>query len=98
MSPTTMKKAISMNRMLSLLTMAASLVLTAAAQAAAPGITGTSAVATFNLNARPGNLNQPDGNAVYSWGYGCTVPASVAAGGATFAPAAITNAACGLMQ
>ena len=94
MSPTTMKKAISMNRMLSLLTMAASLVLTAAAQAAAPGILGsapgtTTGPATFNLTAQPGNLNQPDGNAVYSWGYGCTVAP------AGYAPAAITNASCG---
>jgi Multicopper oxidase len=89
-----MKKAISMNRMLSLLTMAASLVLTAAAQAAAPGILGsapgtTTGPATFNLTAQPGNLNQPDGNAVYSWGYGCTVAP------AGYAPAAITNASCG---
>ena len=59
MSPTTMKKAISMNRpLLSLLTLGASLALCAAAQAAAPGITGP----TFNLDANTGNLNQPDGN------------------------------------
>jgi hypothetical protein len=91
-----MKKAISMNRTLSLLTMgAASLVLTAAVQAAAPGITGgaaTAAAVTFNLNATNGNLNQPDGNAVYSWGYGCSVAPS------GFAPAAIANASCGAMQ
>jgi FtsP/CotA-like multicopper oxidase with cupredoxin domain len=88
MSPTTMKKATSMNRLLSLLTIGASVVLTAAAQAAAPGITGP----TFNLTAGTGNLNQPDGNAVYAWGYGCNgAPAG-------FAPAAITNASCGAMQ
>jgi Multicopper oxidase len=92
MSPTTMKNT-SMNRLLPLLTMAASLVLTAAAQAAAPGITGTGTLATFNLTAQWGNLNQPDGNAVYSWGYGC-----VARSNTTFAPAAITVASCGTMQ
>jgi len=63
MSPTTMKKAISMNRpLLSLLTLGASVMLSAAVQAAAPGITGP----TFNLNATNGNLNQPAGNAVYA--------------------------------
>jgi multicopper oxidase len=45
----------------------ASLCLAAAAQAAAPGITGP----TFNLTAQTAFLNQPDGNQVYSWGYGC---------------------------
>ena len=35
--------------------------------AAAPGITGP----TFNLTAQQAFLNQPDGEAVYSWGYGC---------------------------
>jgi FtsP/CotA-like multicopper oxidase with cupredoxin domain len=89
MSPTTMKKAISMNRpLLSLLTLGASVMLSAAVQAAAPGITGP----TFNLNATNGNLNQPDGNAVYAWGYGCSVAP------AGFQPAAIANASCGLMQ
>jgi FtsP/CotA-like multicopper oxidase with cupredoxin domain len=41
--------------------------LAAAAFAAAPGITGP----TFNLTAQPSFLNQPDGESVYSWGYGC---------------------------
>ncbi len=45
--------------------------LAAAAQAAAPGITGNSGTtATFNLTAQPAYLNQPDGASVYSWGYG----------------------------
>jgi FtsP/CotA-like multicopper oxidase with cupredoxin domain len=39
----------------------------ATAFAAAPGITGP----TFNLTAQQAFLNQPDGEAVYSWGYGC---------------------------
>src|SRR5580692_5429399 len=37
------------------------------ASAATPGITGPS----FNLTAQPAALNQPDGESVYSWGYGC---------------------------
>jgi len=50
--------------------------LTAAAQAAAPGISGN----TFNLTAQPAYLTQPDGLSVYSWGYGCTAaPAFVPA-------------------
>jgi FtsP/CotA-like multicopper oxidase with cupredoxin domain len=39
-----------------------------AAYAAAPGITGP----TFNLTAQAAYLSQPDGAAVYSWGYGCS--------------------------
>ena len=62
--------------------------LTATAYAAAPGITGPS----FNLIAQPAYLNQPDGAAVYSWGYGCN------GGPSGFAPKAITNATCPTMQ
>lgn len=59
-----------------------------ATYAAAPGITGPN----FNLTAQDAYLNQPDGSAVYSWGYGCNgAPAG-------FAPAAITNAFCNSMQ
>jgi len=43
------------------------LLLTPAAFAAAPGITGP----TFNLTAQDAYLTQPDGQMVYSWGYGC---------------------------
>src|SRR5438105_14028633 len=42
-----------------------------AAQAAVPGITGTSTANTFNLVATRGYITQPDGPAIYSWGYGC---------------------------
>jgi FtsP/CotA-like multicopper oxidase with cupredoxin domain len=68
--------------------------LAATANAAAPGITGTGTVATFNLTAQPANLNQPDGEAVYSWGYGC-----VSGSTPTFLPA-LPNAspACPQMQ
>src|SRR5580692_11345870 len=59
-----------------------------AAHAAVPGITGP----TFNLTAQQAYLNQPDGEAVYSWGYGCN-------GAPTgFLPAAIAGATCSSMQ
>src|SRR2546426_743699 len=98
MSATTMKKATSMNRLLPLATAAAALLLTAAAQAAAPGILGstlTTGPATFNLTAQPAYLSQPDGQAVYSWGYGCTTAPAAAA----FVPAmANVTPFCNTMQ
>jgi FtsP/CotA-like multicopper oxidase with cupredoxin domain len=45
----------------------------AAAQAAVPGITGTS----FHLTASADRSSQPDGNSLYSWGYGCTNTSTV---------------------
>src|SRR5450631_2415214 len=65
-------------------------VLAVSAQASAPGITGTS----FQLVAAPGYISQPDGETIYSWGYGCN---SAPAG---FAPANVTGAKCptGQMQ
>ncbi|MBV9676684.1 MAG: multicopper oxidase family protein, partial [Acidobacteriaceae bacterium] len=58
-----------------------------AAYGAAPGITGP----TFNLTAQTANLNQPDGAAVYAWGYGCNgAPAG-------FAPT-MANQNCPSMQ
>jgi FtsP/CotA-like multicopper oxidase with cupredoxin domain len=68
--------------------MAAVASLAATAHAAAPGITGP----TFNLTAQTAFLNQPDGSAVYSWGYGCNGAPN------GFAPAAITNPTCTSMQ
>ena len=65
MRATNMKNTICISRLLLLLVLA--LLLTAGAQAAAPGITGP----TFNLTAQDAYINQPDGAAVYSWGYGC---------------------------
>jgi hypothetical protein len=64
------------------------MLLTSTAFAAVPGITGP----TFNLTAQQAYLNQPDGAAVYSWGYGCNGAPS------GFLPAAITNATCNSMQ
>jgi FtsP/CotA-like multicopper oxidase with cupredoxin domain len=57
-------------------------------RAAAPGITGP----TFNLTAQSAYISQPDGQMVYSWGYGCNGAPS------GYLPAAITAAACGTMQ
>jgi hypothetical protein len=67
--------------------------LAATAFAATPGITGgtTAGAATFNLTAQQAFLNQPDGEAVYSWGYGCS---SAPAG---FAPT-MTGQNCPTMQ
>ncbi len=48
--------------------------LTTAANAAAPGIEAASpsnANTTFNLVAQDSYITQPDGQMVYSWGYGC---------------------------
>ena len=58
------------------------------AQAAAPGITGT----TFNLNAADSTISQPDGMNVYSWGYGCSTAPS------GFSPAGMAGANCSTMQ
>ncbi len=86
-------KATSYNRLLPAATAVVALLAAAAATAATPGISGgTGATATFNLNAADGYINQPDGNQVYTWGYGC---ASAPAG---FLPSGIANAACNNMQ
>ena len=86
MSATKMRKIISIARMFLAPTLA--LFLADAAHAAVPGITGP----TFNLTAQPAYLNQPDGNQIYSWGYGCNgAPAG-------FAPSAMTGNTCPTMQ
>ena len=91
MSTTITQKAIFMKRLLLPLAAAAALTWAAAAQAASPGITGTDAggSANFSLTAQPAFINQPDGNQVYSWGYGCTVAPPAGA----FVPAALATAA-----
>jgi FtsP/CotA-like multicopper oxidase with cupredoxin domain len=64
------------------------LLITNAAHAAAPGITGPS----FNLTAQAAYITQPDGQMIYSWGYGCS-------GAPTgYAPAAISSTFCNTMQ
>ena len=87
MRATTMKKAILHTQLLLASVMAVVLLLTVTAHAAAPGITGT----TFNLTAQPAYLTQPDGQMIYSWGYGC---ASAPAG---FKPT-MPSQACSSMQ
>jgi FtsP/CotA-like multicopper oxidase with cupredoxin domain len=72
------------------LTMAVALLVTPSANAATPGITGP----TFNLTAQPAYITQPDGQAVYSWGYGC----STALAPSSFRPAAISGGFCNTMQ
>jgi FtsP/CotA-like multicopper oxidase with cupredoxin domain len=62
----------------------------ALAHAAAPGITGT----TFNLTAQQAYLTEPDGQAIYSWGYGCDPNAPKP----DFLPSAIQKPSCNSMQ
>jgi FtsP/CotA-like multicopper oxidase with cupredoxin domain len=70
--------------LLALVMVAVNLSLAPAAFAAVPGITSTAGTAgTFSLTAQDAYINQPDGSAVYSWGYGC-----VAGQTPTFAPKA----------
>jgi len=90
MRATKMKKAIVRTQLLLAAVVAVAMLLAVSAYAAAPGIQG----ASFNLVAAPAYLNQPDGQAVYSWGYGC-------AGGftPTYAPTNLTRPAfCNTMQ
>src|SRR5216683_2422206 len=90
MRATKMNKTISMFRLAPLAMLALTLLFTATAHATAPGITGTS----FSLQAKDASISQPDGQAVYSWGYGCAagyVP--------SFLPLNIsTTATCSSMQ
>ena len=86
-------RATKMNKMISIARLVVvpmvALFLAVAAHAATPGISGT----TFNLVASTAFLSQPDGNAVYSWGYGCLNTTGI-----TFVPAAITTGTCNTMQ
>src|ERR1700756_678835 len=86
MKPMTMKIAFLKTRLL-LPVLVAVASLAATAHAAAPGITGP----TFNLTAQQAYLTQPDGQSIYSWGYGCSgTPAG-------FRPA-MSGATCPTMQ
>ena len=62
--------------------------------AAAPGITGAPGNPTFSLSAGATHITQPNGRAVYTWGYGCT-PGSPPAG---FKPAGISTTFCNAAQ
>ena len=59
------------------------------AEAASPGISGTS----FTLSASAGYTSQPDGTSVYTWGYGCANGFTP-----TFRPTTIAGAGCPTMQ
>src|SRR5580704_2531752 len=89
MRATTMKNTISKTQLFLGLAIAFALMLTPAAYAAAPGITGP----TFKLTAQSAYITQPDGQAVYSWGYGCTSPTGI-----PFAPTTTTPPFCNGMQ
>jgi hypothetical protein len=90
-----MKRTISNTRLP--LALLAALLLTAAAYAAVPGITAAGGAAgTFKLVAQTAFLNQPDGAAVYSWGYGCTTGSPTYA--ATLSGTSFPNANCPTMQ
>jgi len=71
MRPTNMKNMTAKTQLLVALMMAVALWLAPAAFAAAPGINGTGTIGTFNLTAQAAYITQPDGQAIYSWGYGC---------------------------
>ncbi|CAB3803278.1 multicopper oxidase domain-containing protein [Pararobbsia alpina] len=60
--------------------------------AAVPGITGQMGAPVFNLIASAAPISQPDGQMIYSWGYGCDGPPT------GFAPASATGANCTTMQ
>src|SRR5258708_3380767 len=90
MRATKMNKTISMFRLAPVAMLALTLLFTATAHATAPGITGTS----FSLQAKDASISQPDGQAVYSWGYGCAAGYTPA-----FLPANLsTVASCSSMQ
>ncbi len=86
------QKAIPMTRRLPVALGTFLAILAGAAQAAVPGISDTTGRgdATFNLTASDGYLNQPDGQTVYSWGFGC-----VAGSSPSFQPAGSPLAAAG---
>ncbi len=78
---------------LALTILTAALLLTPPAYSAVPGITGTSAAGTFDLTAQDAYISQPDGQSVYSWGYGCNSTPS------GYLPANLANNPfCGAMQ
>jgi hypothetical protein len=73
MRPMNMKNATLKTQLFLALVLA--LTLSPVAFAAVPGIKDTGTANTFSLTAQDAYLNQPDGNAVYSWGYGCVATA-----------------------
>ena len=72
------------------------------AQAAVPGITADPATHVFNLVASANRISQPDGQMIYTWGYGCA--GGVPAGFAPWTPAStgagqlVPSTGCPTMQ
>ncbi|MBV8741702.1 MAG: hypothetical protein JOZ12_07935, partial [Sinobacteraceae bacterium] len=71
MFATKINKGIAMKRLLPSGLAALAALCTASTHAAAPGISGGNRTPTFDLIAAPAAITQPDGQSVYSWGYGC---------------------------
>jgi FtsP/CotA-like multicopper oxidase with cupredoxin domain len=90
MDTTTTAEATPMTRLFRVLVAGGAALAATQVLAAAPGISGN----TFNLTAQAAYITQPDGQSVYSWGYGCAV-----GGTPTFLPA-MPNATpfCNTMQ
>jgi FtsP/CotA-like multicopper oxidase with cupredoxin domain len=87
MNTVQLKKAVSMGRLFPVGIAAVALLLSVSARGAAPGIKGPA----FTLTAHDSYITQPDGQSIYSWGYGCNGAQP------TFAPA-MQNATCPNMQ
>ena len=83
-----MKSTIGKTYLVLALMLAVGLLVAPAANAATPGITGPN----FTLTAQAAYITQPDGQAVYSWGYGCNGAPS------GYAPTAISGGFCNTMQ
>jgi FtsP/CotA-like multicopper oxidase with cupredoxin domain len=89
MRPMNMKNKIWKMHLVLTLTIAAVLFGAPAANAAAPGIKGPN----FDLTAKDAYITQPDGRAIYSWGYGCN------GSGASFLPSNLSATPfCNAMQ
>ena len=84
-----MKSIIGKTQLVVALMMAVALLASPSANAATPGIQGPS----FSLTAQAAFISQPDGQAVYSWGYGCAASSTP-----KFLPNLKTTAFCSTMQ
>lgn len=81
MSHLNARKCSAVSRFFSVVAAVVALLLAASAHASTPGIKGSS----FTLNAGEAYNSQPDGELIYSWGYGCT--GGTLPSGVSFAPA-----------
>src|SRR5215470_1643985 len=88
-----MKSTIRKTYLVLALTLAVALLVAPSANAATPGIKAQS----FSLTAQAAYISQPDGQSVYSWGYGCAAGAP-GAPAPNFQPAMSQTAFCNTMQ